>query len=95
MTFSLSACGYDGHYRYPCQDPANWEKAECNPPLCEATGTCTVDLIGYDPNEIKNENVEENTEDITSDIIEETADAPAPENVDKINEMVDQVSEGN
>lgn len=42
----LTGCGYDGHYRYPCQDPANWKKKECNPPVCEATGTCTRDLIG-------------------------------------------------
>jgi hypothetical protein len=42
----LTACGYDGSYRYPCQDPANWEAVECNPPLCEASGTCTKDLIG-------------------------------------------------
>ncbi len=46
LVLGLGGCGYDGHYRYPCQDPANWEKAECNPPLCEATGTCTKDLIG-------------------------------------------------
>ena len=32
-------------YRYPCQDPANWELEECNPPMCEATGACTKDLI--------------------------------------------------
>jgi len=25
LVVSLSGCGYDGHYRYPCQDPANWE----------------------------------------------------------------------
>lgn len=48
LTALLSGCGYDGHYRYPCQDPANWEKAECNPPICEATGTCTKDVIGKD-----------------------------------------------
>lgn len=48
LTALLSGCGYDGHYRYPCQDPANWEKAECNPPICEATGTCTKDLINKD-----------------------------------------------
>jgi len=24
-------------------------KAECNPPICEATGTCTKDVIGKDP----------------------------------------------
>jgi len=44
----LTGCGYDGHYRYPCQDPANWEKAECNPPICESTGTCTRDIIGQE-----------------------------------------------
>lgn len=32
-------------YRYPCQDPENWELPECNPPICEATGACTKDLI--------------------------------------------------
>lgn len=40
----LSGCGYDGHYRYPCQDPANWEKAECKPPVCTANGMCPADL---------------------------------------------------
>jgi hypothetical protein len=42
----LTACGYDGGYRYPCQDPNNWKLAECNPPVCEPSGTCTRDLIG-------------------------------------------------
>lgn len=46
VMLSLTSCGYDGHYRYPCQDPANWEAAECNPPICEATGTCTKDIVG-------------------------------------------------
>jgi hypothetical protein len=42
----LTSCGYDGGYRYSCQDPANWAKAECNPPICEPSGTCTKDLVG-------------------------------------------------
>jgi len=42
---SLTGCGYSGFYRYPCQDPKNWELAECNPPTCEASGLCTKDLI--------------------------------------------------
>jgi hypothetical protein len=42
---SLSGCGYDGHYRYPCQDPTNWESAECKPPICTANGACPEDLI--------------------------------------------------
>jgi len=42
----LVGCGYDGHYRYPCQDPANWEKAECKPPICTTNGACPEDLVG-------------------------------------------------
>jgi len=41
----LSACGYDGSYRYPCQNPDNWALDECKPPLCIPSGTCTRDLI--------------------------------------------------
>ena len=45
---SLSACGYQGSYRYSCQDPANWENEECNPPICIADGGCSKELIGFD-----------------------------------------------
>jgi hypothetical protein len=41
----LTGCGYDGHFRYPCQDPANWEKEECNPPICTVNGACPEDLL--------------------------------------------------
>jgi hypothetical protein len=41
----LSSCGYDGSYRYPCQDPANWELADCQPPICTASDTCTSNMI--------------------------------------------------
>jgi hypothetical protein len=44
----LTGCGYDGHYRYPCQDPANWENAECKPPICTVNGACPEDLVGSD-----------------------------------------------
>jgi len=44
----LTGCGYDGHFRYPCQDPANWESAECKPPLCTVSGACPEDLVGED-----------------------------------------------
>jgi hypothetical protein len=44
IMLSLSGCGYDGHYRYPCQDPVNWESAECKPPICTANGACPEDL---------------------------------------------------
>ena len=45
--FALTGCG-DGVYRYPCQDPKNWETAECKPPICEVNGYCPVDLVGED-----------------------------------------------
>ena len=44
----LVGCGYDGHYRYECQDPANWDTAECKPPICEVNGACPEDLVGKD-----------------------------------------------
>ena len=44
LILSLSGC--TAGYRYQCQDPENWEKAECNPPQCMATGECTKDIIG-------------------------------------------------
>ena len=27
-------------YRYPCQDPANWDKDICKMPLCDVNRTC-------------------------------------------------------
>jgi len=42
--FLLSSC--EGHYRYPCQDPANWGNIECNNEVCKAEGSCTDDVLG-------------------------------------------------
>lgn len=42
---SLTGCDSLNRYRYPCQDPKNWETAECTPPECEASQTCTKDVI--------------------------------------------------
>ena len=39
----LSAC--EDRFRYPCQDPKNWELTECKPPICSATETCPEQLI--------------------------------------------------
>ena len=74
LTLPLAGCGYDGHYRYPCQDPANWENAECKPPICEASGTCLEDLLGYDPFAPESDTIEEeqNTEESsTSEVVED------------------------
>ena len=48
LVISISGCGYDGHYRYPCQDPANWNTEDCKPPICTAAGACPEDLVGED-----------------------------------------------
>lgn len=45
LLLSLTSCGYDGRFRYPCQDPANWEAKECKPPICTANGSCPADLV--------------------------------------------------
>jgi hypothetical protein len=42
----ITSCGYEGNFRYKCQDPENWELPECLPPICKVSGTCTEDLIG-------------------------------------------------
>jgi len=44
----IAGCGYDGSYRYECQDPENWEAEECNPPMCRVDGAWGKDLIGFD-----------------------------------------------
>jgi len=59
LAITLSGCGYQGHFRYVCQDPVNWEAAECKPPVCEATGTCTKDLLGYDPLATESDTIDE------------------------------------
>ena len=45
IALSLTSCGYQGYTRYPCQEAKNWDNPECNPPICKATGTCTIDLL--------------------------------------------------
>ena len=68
----LLLAGCDSSYRYPCQDPANWGKLECNNEVCEADGTCTKHTIG--PN--INTNVQ--TQD-TASTTEETVETPNTE----------------
>ena len=43
----LTGCG--DAYRYPCQDPANKDKEECNRPACETDGMCYDTLNGLPP----------------------------------------------
>ena len=46
---ALLLVGCEDTYRYPCQDPANKDKAECNRPVCEADGMCYDTLNGLPP----------------------------------------------
>lgn len=32
-------------FRYPCQDPANWDKDFCKPPICDVTRTCPEQIF--------------------------------------------------
>ena len=43
---ALLLVGCEDTYRYPCQDPANKDKAECNRPACEGDGMCYDKLNG-------------------------------------------------
>ena len=61
----LTGCGYDGHYRYPCQDPANWDAPECKPPLCEVAGACPEDLVGT--NVFNNTDTESTVEEVPNE----------------------------
>jgi hypothetical protein len=56
---ALVSCGYDGKYRYPCQDPENWESTECQPPVCKVDGACTETLLGWDPHAATETTIEE------------------------------------
>jgi hypothetical protein len=45
LPLTLFACK-EG-YRYPCQDPENWNEKICQKPYCTANGTCPEDLKHY------------------------------------------------
>jgi hypothetical protein len=40
--------GCSERYRYPCQDPENWNEKQCQKPFCSANGTCPEDLTHYE-----------------------------------------------
>jgi hypothetical protein len=45
IIFLALLAGCSDSYRYACQDPANHYKAQCQPPVCEANGSCTKYLL--------------------------------------------------
>ena len=52
LTLLLSGCS--DMYRYPCQNPDNWEHKVCKKPYCSANGTCPEDLTPYEKNTTAN-----------------------------------------
>lgn len=66
----LLVAGCSEHYRYPCQDPANWKKEECNRPTCEGDGMCWDTLSGVEPKNLQTEPVQE--EMVTTEEPEQT-----------------------
>ena len=42
LLFFPLALGYcsEERFRYPCQDPENWDKPICKMPACDVTRTC-------------------------------------------------------
>lgn len=39
LPLTLAVFGGD-RFRYPCQDPKNWDKDICKMPICDVTRTC-------------------------------------------------------
>lgn len=47
----LALMGCQDRFRYPCQDPANWDAPRCQRPQCAITQECPDQLIK--PEEMK------------------------------------------
>jgi hypothetical protein len=50
LPIMLAVFGGD-NFRYPCQDPKNWDKEFCKLPTCDVTRTCPEHIFkgGRDP----------------------------------------------
>ena len=71
----LLLAGCQDRYRYPCQDPANWDNPECNNEACRADGTCTSDTLG--PNFRRDPKPVDSSVLIPGDSLEPTAEVDA------------------
>ena len=52
LPLTLAAC--QERYRYPCQDPENWDTQQCKKPYCSGNGTCPEDLQHYEKDKAGN-----------------------------------------
>ena len=48
LPLAIVLTGCEERYRYPCQDPENWNEKLCQKPFCSANGTCPEDLTHYE-----------------------------------------------
>ena len=48
LPLALVMTGCADVYRYPCQDPENWNDHYCTSNACVAAGVCTADVMGPD-----------------------------------------------
>jgi len=48
----LLLAGCEERFRYPCQDPSNWNENQCKKPFCSANGTCPEDLTHYEKEKV-------------------------------------------
>lgn len=51
ITLLLTGC--DSFYRYPCQDPNNWDSPRCKKPICEINRDCPEHIFKEDKKECK------------------------------------------
>lgn len=52
LALLLASCS--DMYRYPCQNPDNWDHKVCKRPYCSANGTCPEDLTPYEKSQVIN-----------------------------------------
>ena len=48
----LVGCDFE-YYRYACQNPDNWDTAECQKPLCEVSRTCPEHIFKNEASLVK------------------------------------------
>jgi hypothetical protein len=44
LPLGMAMCSGD-RFRYPCQDPTNWDKDMCKVPICDVTRTCPEQIF--------------------------------------------------
>jgi hypothetical protein len=88
---TLILAGCEGHYRYPCQDPANWNKTECNNEVCAAEGACTENVTGRKP--VLTPEEKSDSQEQVSEAEEQPSISTKQSRVDKVEDMQEEKQE--